>query len=163
VLFCDREWRLARLHGRPITLDALDALVALVQTIYDVRSQRRAGAYDRQTPRRGGQRDRDQGRRLALALWRFARRREREALVQLGLVVHILARPRCGGELGSAARRVGAHCLGGCHGKLNLLKPAKGRLDMVTLVEGKRALLPSVQSLYVVESELSLRTRLARA
>jgi hypothetical protein len=39
MLFCDRQWRLAHLHRRPITLDAL---IALVQTIYDVRSQRRA-------------------------------------------------------------------------------------------------------------------------
>jgi hypothetical protein len=62
-----------------------------------------------------------------LPLWRFVRRSEREALVQLGLVVHTLARPRRGVELGGAARRVGAHCLGGCHGKLNLLKPAKGQ------------------------------------
>lgn len=39
MLFCDRQWRLAHLHERPITLDTL---VALVQTIYDVQSQRRA-------------------------------------------------------------------------------------------------------------------------
>jgi hypothetical protein len=41
ILFCDRQWRLARLHERPITLDALAALAALVQIIYDVQSQRR--------------------------------------------------------------------------------------------------------------------------
>jgi hypothetical protein len=27
MLFCDRQWRLARLYGRPITLDALVGLV----------------------------------------------------------------------------------------------------------------------------------------